>query len=420
MAPPSWIWNVSYMSVEDLDNGIRNLKDGEIHVWSTSKWIMLLDDNGIPIIGKFIQHEIYVFKVGSIIEFSAFHALVDHCIFPPYDDQSTAVSHGPYKDQDAVDLLKGKSKVLDPSLAEINPKDNPSILDLIQPSKTWKITYSTRKDLDRGRMKAYDGSLSLSVKDGWISLFDAKGKIVGCRYKEPKDNFSVGAKLYFPIHVIRMGQLIRSIGNTMDKCMAHADLGTAPNTPTGKNERQEYSQVDHYSLSKDLDYSPGLKVAKYCYTKFARSVHPSASSGHFTMVVSFGRASFKLDESSVGIALEAATGGFSGDLKVSLLRDRVFTLCVSTKSMPLNGNPHPLPGQLLPNLNNFVIPQYPEIGWNDPEPMNIPEQVQPQEQEQGFQQPQFALVQDQDHVMEIQEELQQQDNVLEQPVEHEI
>jgi hypothetical protein len=211
---------------------------------------------------------------------------------------------------------------------EINPKDNPSISDLIQPSKTWKITYSTHKDLDRGRMKAYDRSLSLSVKDGWISLFDAKGKIVGCRYKETKDNFSVGAKLYFPIHVVRMGQLISSTGNTMDKCMAHADLGTSPNTPTDMNDHQEFSQVDHYSLSKELDYSPGLKVAKYCYTRFARSVHPSASSGHFTMVVSFVRASFKLDESSVSIALEAATGGSSGDLKVSLLRDRVHFLCV--------------------------------------------------------------------------------------------
>jgi hypothetical protein len=51
------------------------------------------------------------------------------------------------------------------------------------------------------------------------------------------------------------------------------------------------------------------------------------------MVVSFGHASFKLDESAVGIALEAATGGFSGDLKVSLLRDRVFSFCVSCKSV---------------------------------------------------------------------------------------
>jgi hypothetical protein len=29
---------------------------------------------------------------------------------------------------------------------------------------------------------------------------------------------------------------------------------------------------------------------------------------------------------------------------------------------PPDGNPHPLPGDLLPNHHNFVGPQYPEIG----------------------------------------------------------
>jgi hypothetical protein len=33
--------------------------------------------------------------------------------------------------------------------------------------------------------------------------------------------------------------------------------------------------------------------------------------------------------------------------------------------MPLDGNPHPLPGQMLHNLGNFVLPAYPELGWND-------------------------------------------------------
>jgi hypothetical protein len=115
------------------------------------------------------------------------------------------IDQGSSKDLDVVYRLKGKSKVLDPTSAEINSKDYSSIADLTPPSKIWKITYSTHKDLDRERMKAYDGSLSLSVKDGWISLFDAKGKIVGCRYKESNDNFSVGAKLSFPIHVVHMG-----------------------------------------------------------------------------------------------------------------------------------------------------------------------------------------------------------------------
>jgi hypothetical protein len=35
--------------------------------------------------------------------------------------------------------------------------------------------------------------------------------------------------------------------------------------------------------------------------------------------------------------------------------------------MPLDGNPHPLPGQLLNNLNlnMFVMPPFPVIGWNE-------------------------------------------------------
>jgi hypothetical protein len=32
--------------------------------------------------------------------------------------------------------------------------------------------------------------------------------------------------------------------------------------------------------------------------------------------------------------------------------------------MPPDGNPHPLPGHILQNLNMFVMPQYPEIGWD--------------------------------------------------------
>jgi hypothetical protein len=75
MASPSWIWNVSYMSVQDMDNGVRNLKDGEIQGWS-SNWILLMDDKGIPITGRSIQQDVDEFKVGSVIEFSEFHALI--------------------------------------------------------------------------------------------------------------------------------------------------------------------------------------------------------------------------------------------------------------------------------------------------------------------------------------------------------
>jgi hypothetical protein len=67
--------------------------------------------------------------------------------------------------------------------------------------------------------------------------------------------------------------------------------------------------------------------------------------------------------------------------------------------MPLNGNPHPLPGQLMPNLNNFVNPQFPEIGWDEQE------QVQPHDNVQGMQHPPFVLEQVQDQIMEVEDEL---------------
>ena len=32
--------------------------------------------------------------------------------------------------------------------------------------------------------------------------------------------------------------------------------------------------------------------------------------------------------------------------------------------MPFDGNPHPLPGGLLQQDNMFVLPPFPELGWN--------------------------------------------------------
>jgi hypothetical protein len=47
--------------------------------------------------------------------------------------------------------------------------------------------------------------------------------------------------------------------------------------------------------------------------------------------------------------------------------------------MPLDGNPHPFPGELVPNQNLFVNPQYPEIGWD--EVQNFPDNEQAQDHE---------------------------------------
>jgi hypothetical protein len=89
----------------------------------------------------------------------------------------------------------------------------------------------------------------------------------------------------------------------------------------------------HDAISLGLNFSHVVNFAKDVRNKFSSNVHPSAKSGHFTMVVSFGRSTFKLSEDQVGLCLEACLGGLCGDLKVSVLRDRVFSFCVANKQV---------------------------------------------------------------------------------------
>jgi hypothetical protein len=70
------------------------------------------------------------------------------------------------------------------------------------------------------------------------------------------------------------------------------------------------------AIALGLDFSPGQVLAREIRHSLHRSIHPSDGSGGFLMVVSFGRASFRLEEDSVSLALEAATGGFCGQLRV--------------------------------------------------------------------------------------------------------
>ena len=64
------------------------------------------------------------------------------------------------------------------------------------------------------------------------------------------------------------------------------------------------------------------------------------------MVAAFGHTSFKLTEDSPVIALESITGGRCDALKVSILRDRVFSFMVANKKV----------GFLLTGRRKFVSP----------------------------------------------------------------
>ena len=82
-----------------------------------------------------------------------------------------------------------------------------------------------------------------------------------------------------------------------------------------------------------LDFSKGRVFADEIYKASGLTVHPGADQGAFTLVVSFSRHDFRLNEDSMAAALESALGGSAIDLWVSYITDKVFSFNVSCKEV---------------------------------------------------------------------------------------
>jgi hypothetical protein len=163
---------VRYSRTSDPGSSDPEVLEGELHLWILKEWITLTSAEGVPIIGKFLTDN-EILKIGSVVEFSSYQAKVVRCTLSPCMDENSILSE---------------------------VYDSSTVPHLV---KTWKISYSTIRDLDRGRMKSYDGTLCLY--EDLLMLKNAKGDRVGFRPKEKNDLFSMGAKLFFPKHVVRMG-----------------------------------------------------------------------------------------------------------------------------------------------------------------------------------------------------------------------
>jgi hypothetical protein len=110
-------WLASFSAGLDLDLGGHSFFDGKMQLWS-SNWLVLLDHSGDPIVGCQVLDT--SFQIGSSIHIQNY----------------------------LVRIIKPLSAVLVPAITTM-------VEDISRDRcKSWKITYSTCKDLDRGRMKS--------------------------------------------------------------------------------------------------------------------------------------------------------------------------------------------------------------------------------------------------------------------------
>jgi hypothetical protein len=176
--------------------------------------------------------------------------------------------------------------------------------------------YTTIKDLDRARVKAYDGSLNL-WSNQWLDLLNAKGSTISGRFLENGEVLLDGSNVVFPCHRAKIQSCIISPPEVRDSDLLSCDA----------------SMSVHASLALGLDFSWGMnfqKRVKHCY---GSTVHPLGKANNFLLVTSFGRAKFKLDEDSVSLALESCIGGLCDDLDVRQLGERVFRFSVNSKAV---------------------------------------------------------------------------------------
>jgi hypothetical protein len=306
-------WNVSFATFEDLDQGDSVFLDGVLKLWKRD-WLALEDSHGCALEGRYLRPNEQISE-GATLDLPSHRIRI-----------LGRVSSSPE--------VHVSGKIISPSSPD----------DLVVNAQCWKITYSTLKDLDRNHMKAYDGTLFYFPMDHWLVLRNAKGSRIGCRFLLKGESLSLGAKLSFKQHVVRIGSWIRSDTpvhiekSTKIVCMPSSGHASSSKTVPSSalfdlGTQKDVTSLVLDSISMGLDYSHGSNFAKEIGRLFKCYVHPSEQSGHFTMVVSFGRAKFKLEEDLVGIALESAIGGYCGNLKVSRLGERVFSFCVANKGI---------------------------------------------------------------------------------------
>jgi hypothetical protein len=315
-------WRVSYATGMDPDHGPHSYMDGSIHLWING-WMVLQDHLDSVIVGCYRGSE-EVINIGTKVIFATHFARILCSDLPPSEVRAPVC--------------------VPPDL-----------------NWQWKVSYSTFKDLDRGRMKSYDGSLHLLAAENWLILKNVKSAPISVKALSDDQVtnagkvFCLGAKVNFPQHAVRVGKCL-SVPNVLKPLASssvddlhqdsksaaipsESDLVSEEHVQADDRENstthpeQQFSSTVFDSLSMGLDFSPGKSFAKLIRQRFFLSVHSSIDMAHFTLVVSFGRANFCLSEESVGIALEAAIGGYCGHLKVSLLRERVYSFVVSSKQV---------------------------------------------------------------------------------------
>jgi hypothetical protein len=184
-----------------------------------------------------------------------------------------------------------------------------------------------------------------------LVLLDSKEQVLDARFLLLNETVCTGHTIDTQVFSVLVGKRISSDSIDHGIRLLNSDKGVVSSLGKSHSSSKEvdvstlhrsFAQVVSFTtplpdvsasaLPVAFDFAKGVAFSKEVHSKFGHQVNflPNKSKKEFFLVISFGRASFRLDMHTVGIVLQAHFGGIGNLFKVKFLRDRTFKFSVAS------------------------------------------------------------------------------------------
>ncbi|KAM0880621.1 hypothetical protein ACQ4PT_033457 [Festuca glaucescens] len=157
----------------------------------------------------------------------------------------------------------------------------------ISGSWIWKVSYSTKKDLDRGRIKDYDGTVKYWSSNGWIVLLNAKEEPIAVQLLSEGQCVKPGAKVNFSHHSVTVRLLLSGLPSDLGpfegvSAASTSEVSVEESQSGEPASRSEDSISDHTGIAQQLgSIVPSIDVT-HCMGHAPRTPNPLVMSLDFS------------------------------------------------------------------------------------------------------------------------------------------
>ena len=164
-----------------------------------------------------------------------------------------------------------------------------------------------------------------------LVLLDFDEQVIDARYLIEGELVSSGNMIELSYHKILEGDRIFS--EVLPQVFREKVIKSQATEVLSQSGKSVSSAPAPSVAPPSINFSRGLSFEKSIFRKFGHPINfrPGPRRREFILVISFARASFRLNHHTVVIVLQGCFGGSASHFRVQLLQDRVFRFSLASK-----------------------------------------------------------------------------------------